>query len=350
MGMITFLLVISVLIFFHELGHFTVAKILKVKVYVFSIGFGKELFQKTLKGTKWQISLIPLGGYVKMKGQEDLNPILVNNDDDSYGARTPFQRILILLSGPLANFILAFFLYTIVGMLGNNYLSATIGKVIKNSPAQKTGLMVNDEIIRINNTTIKTWNDLSKIIKNSKTNLKVYVKRDNKIKIFIIKPKLTNFVNIFKENTKKQMIGIAPSSKIITVKYNLFEAISFAVDKTYQASKMIFLGLQKMIQGIIPTSEIGGIVSIGTIIAQAGQSGIVALLTITALISVNLGVLNLLPIPALDGGHIVFNLYEMLTKKRPSLQILTILTIVGWIILILLMALGLYNDINRLIG
>ena len=105
-----------------------------------------------------------------------------------------------------------------------------------------------------------------------------------------------------------------------------------------------------MIQGIIPTSEIGGIVSIGTIIAQAGQSGIVALLTITALISVNLGVLNLLPIPALDGGHIVFNLYEMLTKKRPSLQILTILTIVGWIILILLMALGLYNDINRLIG
>jgi regulator of sigma E protease len=146
------------------------------------------------------------------------------------------------------------------------------------------------------------------------------------------------------------MIGIAPSSKIITVKYNLFEAISFAVDKTYQASKMIFLGLQKMIQGIIPTSEIGGIVSIGTIIAQAGQSGIVALLTITALISVNLGVLNLLPIPALDGGHIVFNLYEMLTKKRPSLQILTILTIVGWIILILLMALGLYNDINRLIG
>ena len=235
-------------------------------------------------------------------------------------------------------------------MLGNNYLSATIGKVIKNSPAQKTGLMVNDEIIRINNTTIKIWNDLSKIIKKSKTNLKVYVKRDNKIKVFIIKPKLTNFINIFKENTKKQMIGIAPSSKIITVKYNLFEAISFAVDKTYQASKMIFLGLQKMIQGIIPTSEIGGIVSIGTIIAQAGQSGIVALLTITALISVNLGVLNLLPIPALDGGHIMFNLYEMIRKRPPSQAVLYRLTVVGWVFLLSLMAFTIFNDIYRIAG
>jgi len=350
MGTITFLLVLSALVFFHELGHFTIARILGVKVYVFSIGFGKQLFSKTFKGTKWQISLIPLGGYVKMKGQEDLNPALIDNDSDSYNVKTPFQRILILLAGPLANFILAFFLYIIIGILGNNHLSTTIGKVIENSPAQKAGLLANDEIIRINNTTIKTWDNLSKIIKNSKTNLKFYIKRDGILKTFVIKPELNNSINMFKENIKKKMVGIAPSPKIITIYYNPLEAISFAVDKTYQASKMIFLGLQKMLQGIIPTSEVGGIVSIGTIIAQAGQSGIVALLTITALISVNLGVLNLLPIPALDGGHIMFNLYEIITRKKPSPKVLIALTVSGWMILVALMGLGLYNDINRLIG
>jgi len=113
---------------------------------------------------------------------------------------------------------------------------------------------------------------------------------------------------------------------------------------------MIFQGLQKMIQGIVPTSEIGGVISIGTVISQASQSSFVALLTIMALISVNLGVLNLLPIPALDGGHIMFNLYEMITKRKPSEKILVILTIGGWIILFSLMGLGLYNDISRLLG
>jgi regulator of sigma E protease len=350
MGFITFLIVLSVLVFVHELGHFLVARWLGVKVYVFSIGFGKRLITKHWKGTDWSFSLIPLGGYVKMKGQEDLNPSLSNNDPDSYNSLSPMQRIYILLAGPAANFLLAFVLYIFIGLLGNNHLSPTIGKVIENSPAQIAGLKANDEIIRINDSEIKTWDDLSGIIKNSDSALKFYVKRDNKLKAFTIIPKVRDSQNMFREKIKKRMIGIAPAPKFVKIYYSPIESITFALDKTYEASKMIFLGVQKLIQGIIPSSEIGGVISIGTIISDASQSSFIALLTISALISVNLGVLNLLPIPALDGGHIMFNLYEMITRRKPSEKVLINLTIGGWVILFGLMGLGLYNDINRLMG
>jgi len=349
LGFITFLIVLSILVFIHELGHFTVARLLGVKVYVFSIGFGKKLISKQWKGTEWSFSLIPLGGYVKMKGQEDLNPILANNDNDSYNVKTPFEKILILLAGPLANFLLAFVLYIGIGLLGNNHLTATIGKVVENSPAQKAGLMVNDEIIKINEYVIKTWDDLSVIIKDSDNPLKFYVKRDGKIKTLIIRPQLSDSENMFKEKIKKRMIGIAPAPKVVKIFYSPIESLSFAYDKTIESSKMIFLGVQKLIQGIIPSSEIGGVISIGTVIADASQSSFIALLTIMALISVNLGVLNLLPIPALDGGHIMFNLYEMITRKKPSDKVLTVLTVAGWAILLGLMSLGVYNDIVRLL-
>ena len=350
MGFFTFLIVLSILVFIHELGHFIVARLLGVKVYVFSIGFGKKLITKEWKGTQWSFSLIPLGGYVKMKGQEDLNPTLANNDIDSYNTKTPFQRILILLAGPLANFLLAFLIYFTIGLLGNNHLSATIGKVVENSPAQKAGIIANDKILKINNIDIKTWDDLSSIIKNANGALKFYIQRDGKIRTIVVRPKLSDSVNIFKEKIKKKMIGIAPAPKLVKIYYSPIEAISFAYDKTIEASKMIFLGVQKLIQGIVPSSEIGGVITIGTVISDASQSSFVALLTIMALVSVNLGVLNLLPIPALDGGHIMFNLYEMFTGLKPSEKVLTVLTITGWIMLLGLMGLGLYNDINRLIG
>ena len=350
MGMITFLIVLSVLVFIHELGHFTVARLLGVKVYVFSIGFGKKLISKQWIGTEWTFSLIPLGGYVKMKGQEDINPALLNNDPDSYNTKTPFQRILILLAGPAANFLLAFILYIMIGLLGNNHISPTIGKVVENSPAYKAGLKKDDIILKINNTDIKTWSDLSSIIKDSNGALKFYVQRDGKLRSIVIRPKLSDSQNMFKEKIQKKMIGIAPAPKIITIFYSPMESLSFAYDKTIEASKMIFLGVQKLIQGIVPSSEVGGVIAIGTVISDASQSSFVALLTIMALISVNLGVINLLPIPALDGGHIMFNIYEMITRKKPHEKVLVNLTILGWVILLGLMGLGLYNDITRLIG
>ncbi|QDF29399.1 RIP metalloprotease RseP [Halarcobacter anaerophilus] len=348
MGTITFLLVLSFLVFFHELGHFTAAKFFGVKVEVFSIGFGKRLYAKQWKGTVWQFALIPLGGYVKMKGQDDTKPTLREQGDDSYNNKAPWQRIVILFAGPFANFILAAILYFIIAIAGANSLSPTIGNIQANSPAQKAGIQKGDVILRINNNDIKTWEELGKYIKDSKGALKFHIKRDNKILVKIIKPYISDAQNMFKENIKKRMIGISPAPKIVTIYHDPISAVSYAWDKTVESSKMIFLGVQKLIQGIIPSSEIGGVITIGKVISDASQSSIIALLAITALISVNLGVLNLLPIPALDGGHIMFNIYEIIARRKPSDQVFMFLTLAGWVILASLMLLGIYNDINRL--
>ena len=350
MGIITFLIVLSILVFVHELGHFLAARYFGVFVETFSIGFGKKVYTKMWRGTQWSISLIPLGGYVKMKGQDDTKPAAFDEADDSYNSKKPWQRIVILFAGPFANFLLAAVLYFAIALMGSQALSPTIGKVIENSPAAIAGLKANDEIVRINNTDIKTWDELSEIIKSSNGAMKFYVKRDGTIRAFIVKAKLSDSQNMFREKIKKMMVGISPAPKIVTVHYSFMDSFSYAWDKTYEASKMIFLGIQKLIQGIIPHSEIGGVITIGKVISDASQSGIIALFTITALVSVNLGVLNLLPIPALDGGHIMFNLYEMITRHKPSDAVLINLTVAGWVILVGLMTLGLYNDINRLLG
>jgi regulator of sigma E protease len=153
---------------------------------------------------------------------------------------------------------------------------------------------------------------------------------------------------MFNENIKKRMIGVAPKGEVVTLELGFFDSLLYAYEKTIFASTMIFQGVQKLISGVIPSSEIGGVITIGKVISDASESSLIALLTITALISVNLGVLNLLPIPALDGGHIMFNLYEMIMRKKPSDQVFMFLTIMGWLILGSLMLLGIYNDINRI--
>lgn len=348
MGTITFLLVLSFLVFFHELGHFLAARYFGVKVHVFSIGFGKQLFAKEWKGTTWQFALIPLGGYVRMKGQDDTKPGIEEEGNDSYNTKKPWQRIVILFAGPFANFILAAVLYFFIAILGASALAPQVGKVLENSPAQQAGILANDEILKINNTEVTTWNDIGKVIVNTQGPLKFYLKRDDKYFAKTINPYISDSENMFKEKIKKRMIGISPSGKIINLDLSFGESLVFAYEKTIFASTMIFQGVQKLIQGIIPSSEIGGVITIGKVISDASESSIIALLSITALISVNLGVLNLLPIPALDGGHIMFNLYEMILRRKPSDQVFMFLTIMGWVILASLMLLGIYNDINRI--
>ena len=349
MGTITFLLVLSFLVFFHELGHFLAARYFGVKVHVFSIGFGKQLYSKYWMGTTWQIALIPLGGYVKMKGQDDSNPALTEVGEDSYNTKKPWQRIIILFAGPAANFILAAVLYFCIAMMGATTWAAKVGTVQENSPAFHAGIQANDEILRINDTDIKSWDEIGKTIVSTQGALKFFIKRDGEIIAKTINPEVSDSENMFKEKIKKRMIGISPSGKIINLDLSFSESVVYAYQKTVFASTMIFQGIQKLIQGAIPSSEVGGVISIGKVISDASESSIIALFAITALISVNLGVLNLLPIPALDGGHIMFNLYEMITRRKPSEQVFMFLTITGWVILGSLMILGIYNDINRIL-
>ncbi len=349
MGFITSLLVLSFLIFFHELGHFLAARFFGVKVEVFSIGFGKKILKKYYKGTEYTLSLIPLGGYVKMKGQDDLDPKKIIKDNDSYNTKTPWKRVVILLAGPFANFVLAFILYFLIGILGSNALAPVIGTVAEESPAVNAGLQSSDRILSINDKNIETWDDLSNYIKNSHGSLIFKIKRYEEVINLRVSPKVSETKNIFGEVIQKRLVGISPAREVIKIYYSPLEAISFGMDKTIEASKMIVLGIQKLIEGVVPAKEIGGVISIMQITSEL-SANFIALLSITALISVNLGVLNLLPIPALDGGHIIFNLYEMITRRVPSIDVIYKLTIGGWILLFGLMFLGLYNDINRLFG
>ncbi len=351
MSWLVSLLVLSALIFFHELGHYAMAKFFGVYIEIFSIGFGKKIASFKMFNTEWRIAMIPLGGYVKMKGQDDSDPSVVSYDKDSYNSKTPLQRILILLAGPAANFILAFFLYIFIALGSPAILSPVVGQIVPDSPAFVSGLESNDTVTAINGISVTTWDDMSKIISQNKgETLDLTVKRANNTLHINLTPKLTKTKSMFNEDIYKPMIGIASAGVTHKLELTPSNVLSYATNQTVFASTMIFKGVEKLITGDVPAKEMGGVISIIKITSDATAQGWMAVLFFAALISVNLGVLNLLPIPALDGGHIMFNLYEMITRRAPSEAILVRLTIAGWAILFGLMGLGLYNDINRLIG
>ena len=350
MGIFVALLVLSVLIFFHELGHFTAARFFGVQVDVFSIGFGKKLYSRMIGKTEWSISAIPLGGYVKMKGQDDSDPTKISYDEDSYNVKKPWQRIVILLAGPFANFLLAFILYFAIANLGVPKLLPYVGSVGKDSPALATGIKEGDKIVQINGLNVAYWENIGKSINTSKGDITLIIERNNALITLQLQPKVIDDQNVFGEKITRRIIGITPSGKQTTVYFGLWDGLDYAWDETKKASLLIVQSVQKLITGAVGADKLGGIITIVDVTAQASSAGILALFFFTALISVNLGVLNLLPIPALDGGHIMFNIYEMITGKTASEKVMMYITMVGWALLLALMMLGLYNDINRLIG
>jgi regulator of sigma E protease len=350
MGFLIALLVLSILIFFHELGHFVAARYFGVKVEVFSIGFGKRLFTKTIGDTQWSISAIPLGGYVRMKGQDDSDPTKVSYDDDSYSVKTPLQKIIILLAGPFANFLMAFLLYFAISQMGVPRLEPIIGEVAKDTPAYEAKLHKDDKIISIDNQHIKYWYQIGKLINQSNYDIiRFEIARENSLLIKDIKPKVISEKNIFGETIQRKIVGISPQFKPTLQAYGFVDGLAYAWDETLKASMMIFKSIQKMVSGEVGADKVGGIITIVDITAKASQNGLLALFFFTALISVNLGVLNLLPIPALDGGHIMFNLYELVTGKKANDDVMYYLTMFGWALLLGLMMLGIYNDINRIL-
>ena len=350
MSWLVSLLVLSGLIFFHELGHFTIARLMGVYVEVFSIGFGKRLFTFRAFNTDWSVSAIPLGGYVRMKGQDDADPSKKSYDVDSYNTKTPLQKILILLAGPAANFVLAFILYFIIALGNPQILAPVIGTVAKDSPAFVAGLEANDTILSINGKKMTTWKEMAENIKDAQGSLSLKIDRKGYMKFITLTPKLQNTKNMYGEDVKRKMIGISAAGVMHEKKLNFTQKLQYATNQTVFASTLIFTGMKKLITGDVPTSEMGGVISIVKITSDATAAGWMSVLFFAALISVNLGVLNLLPIPALDGGHIMFNLYELLFRRAPNENIVIKLTIAGWVILFGLMGLGIFNDINRLVG
>jgi regulator of sigma E protease len=324
------------------------ARLVGVKVEVFSIGFGKKLFCKKFGQTDWCVSSIPLGGYVQMKGQDDSDPLKRSDDPDSYTSKSPWQRILILLGGPGFNFLLAFMIYMFLAFHGWQKLAPVVGGTLKNTPAYgifKKG----DEILSINGIKIKTWDDIGKLVSEYDV-LRISVKRGNKIVHVTIKPKKEKIKNIFNQLVERKLIGIYPYGKIVTVRYHGIQALKVAWNQFVSSSEFILKSIEKLITGAIGLNQLSGPIGIVDVTAKVAKLGMQPLLLLTALLSVNLGILNLFPIPALDGGHIMFNLFEAITKKEVNEEIMYKLTVAGWIFLGCIMFIGIYNDIHRLIG
>ncbi len=351
------MLALSVMVFLHEMGHYLAARAMGVKVERFSIGFGKILKKVYCCNTEWAFSAIPLGGYVKMKGQDDSNPLAKDYAPDSYSSKKPWQRIIILLAGPLANIMTAFVIYLILAFHGapliaaSGYIEPIVGEVQKDSPAQKAGLKKGDKIVSVNGQKIIYWYQISKAITKSADPVKLKVERDGKILKLKLYTMSIRGKNEFGQNIKRRIIGIAPQiPKDKLVKFHGSEILFYAWNETKNASLLITKGVGKMATGEIGSENVGGPITIFDLLMKFAQAGFLYLLFISALFSVNLGILNLLPIPALDGGHIMFNLYEIVSGKELSENVFYKLTVLGWILLGALMMLGFYNDINRLIG
>ena len=361
MSLILYLLValiaLSVMVFFHELGHFMAARLFGVTVERFSIGFGKVLGRRHCCGTEWAFSAIPLGGYVKMKGQDDSDPLARDSAPDSYGGKKPWQRIVILLAGPVANLILAFFLYLWIALQGapliaaGDYLPPIVGKVAPDTPAAEGGLRPGDRIVAVEGRPVRYWYQIGETIQRSTDPIVLTIRRGGQTLQLKLHTKTVEGENEFRQKIRRRIIGISPKvERGEVLAFSPSEAFFFAWRETLKAASLITRSVQKMSTGEVGAENVGGVITIFDVMMKFAKAGLPYLLFIMALISVNLGVLNLLPIPALDGGHILFNLYEIITRRELSETTLYRLTVFGWALLGGLMFLGLYNDINRIWG
>lgn len=350
-AIVSTVVVLGVLIFVHELGHFLVAKWSGVTVLRFSLGFGPKLIGITRGGTEYRLSLIPLGGYVKMLGEGAEDEVSEEEVATSFSAQPVFKRICIVLAGPLSNFILAIFIFALIyAFSGIPQLTPEIGSVAANSPAEKAGILAGDKVLSINAKPIKTWDDLSSIIERSGENpLTLEIERDQKIMTFQVTPSVTEVKNLFGEPIKRPVMGVTASGKVAIEKVNPLYAGYYSLLQTWNLSKLFFLTVVKMVEGVISVKTLGGPILIAQMAGQQAQEGFINLINFMALISVNLAVLNLLPIPVLDGGHILFFTLEAIMGRPLSEKKIETAQKIGMIILLVLMLFVFYNDIMRLL-
>ncbi len=345
-------LVIGVLIFIHELGHFFVAKASGVAVERFSLGFGPPILTFKRGETEYCLSSIPFGGYVKMLGEDPSQEISPSQYHRSFSHKPLFVKAAIVAAGPLANVILAvvtfFFVYALAGI---PYLVPEIGEVSKGSPAELAGIQKGDIIYKVSDTEIKTWNDFSEAILKWQPGhepLSIIVKRGEEFVAVKVTPTIKEVKNIFGESVRRPVIGVTVSGRVELEKANPFKAFIKSLEQTIYVSKLFFVTIVKLIQGIIPFSTVGGPIMIAQMAGQQAQAGFFPLLNFMALLSLNLAIINLLPLPALDGGHLVIFAIEAVTRRRIKEKAIEWIQRIGFALIIILMILVFYNDIVRI--
>jgi regulator of sigma E protease len=345
------IIVLGVLIFFHELGHFLVARMLGVGVERFSLGFGPKLVGKKIGITEYQISAIPLGGYVKMVGESPDSELDPSDIPISFTHKHVFKRILIVAAGPLFNILLAMIIFfSIFQISGLLILKPGIGDVNEGSPAYMAGLKKDDLVVSIDGVDISSWEDMANAIMASKgKTLAISVLRGDTILTKNVTPEVKKFKNIFNEDVDRYVIGITASGEIFKKDLNFFQAFSESINQTYQITSLTIKGVVKLFQGTVSPKTLGGPIMIAQMAGQQAKEGVVNLIFFIALISINLAILNFLPIPVLDGGHLLFFFIEAIKGSPVSVKVREISQQAGIFVLILLMIYVFYNDIARVL-
>ncbi len=345
--------VLGVLVFFHELGHFLIAKYFHVKVLKFSVGFGSKLVGKKIGETEYLISLIPFGGYVKMLGEsgdEDTEPLSSEEKIRSFSNQHVFKRIAIVAAGPLFNLFLAFLIFCIFYTIsGQQIMIPEIGQVTKNSPAYYAGFLKGDVIISVEGDAIEAWSEIKSAVHNSAGKpLKMTIKRGEKFINLTVVPEASVVKNIFGEEVKLALIGIVPSGEMERLDLEPWQAIKEGSKETRKWIKLTCLVIVKLFQGSISIKTVGGPILIGQMTGQLAQESLVYLIPLMAIISINLGILNLLPVPILDGGFIIFLLIEIFLGRPVSIKKREMAQKVGLALLVLLMVVVTLNDLSRI--
>ena len=349
-SVLAFIVVLGVLIFFHELGHFLFARLFGVGVEKFSLGFGPRIFGWKTGLTDYRISAIPLGGYVKMVGEDPAVEMDPQDIPFSFTHKHVLKKLMIVAAGPLFNVLLALLIFFCIFLFSGTYiLRPTIGEVQANLPAHEAGLQKGDLILAIDGKAISTWEEMAGNITSSNGRTLVFsVQRLGDVLTLEIKPIAQKTKNLFGEDIDRYFIGVASAGDVENRRLGLGESVLESIRQTYSITELTVVSIAKLIKGKISTKTIGGPIMIAELAGQQAREGVLNFVFLIALLSINLAIINFLPIPVLDGGHILFFLIELVIGRPVNTRTREIAQQVGIFILITLMIFVFYNDISRI--
>jgi regulator of sigma E protease len=350
-GFIAVVLVLGGLIFFHELGHFLVARLLGMGVKAFALGFGPKLLSFRSGMTEYRLCALPLGGYVMLAGESPDGP-----EDPEFpkellfSLRPVWQRMCVVAAGPVFNFILAWGIYWVLfASQGQMGLAPTIGQVLPESPAATAGIKAGDNILSVNGRSITFWEDLTDQVQAAEGQvLNLEIKRGKDHVNISVTPELRERKNVFGETVKAPMLGIVAAREVVTLELDAAQSLKLSGKETWRAIANMVTALVKMIERVVPADSIGGPILIVQLINREAQEGIIGVLALAAALSANLGFVNLLPIPVLDGGHLVLFSLEGAMRKPLSERARNVAMRLGIAMLAALMLFATYNDLRRL--
>lgn len=335
------------LVIVHEFGHFIAAKRTGVRVEKFSIGFGPKLFSIRKGDTEYLISAIPLGGYVKMAGDDPAGHLTGRKYE--FLSRSIIERFNIIFAGPLLNYLLAFLIFSVIFMFGSPTLTTEVGSLLKDYPAEKAGIVIGDKVMKVDGKDVKYWEDMTALIHNHfEGPIRLTIERKGVTQEVVIQPVIREMKDIFGKNTKIALLGVAPSQRIENVRYGFFDSFRMGFNKLMNLTALTYKAIWSIVTGRLSVKEsMTGPIGIYVITGKAAQMGLIYLVHLMAMLSASLAIFNLLPLPVLDGGHILFLIVEKLRGKPLSIRAQEAISNIGVGLLILLTVFIFYNDIMK---